>query len=113
MRNDNKNTVAYHVERAQRLQERNERRADILTACGIIAAVALLAVLLAGAGRAEREYSEETVTVRSGDTLWGISEQYCPENMDKREYIRVIEADNGCGADIMAGQVLTVRVYEK
>ena len=110
---NNKNTVAYHVERAKRLQERNERRADILTACGIIAAVAVAAVLLAGAGKVEREYSEETVTVRSGDTLWGIADAYCPENMDKREYIRVIEADNECGADIMAGQVLTVRVYEK
>ena len=109
--NCNKNTVAYHVERAKRLQKRNERRADILTACGIIAAVAVIAVLLAGAGRAEREYSEETVTVRSGDTLWGIAGAYCPEDMDKREYIRVIEADNDCGADICVGDVLTVRRY--
>ena len=111
--NYNDNTVAYHVERAKRLQKRNERRADILTACGIIAAVALLAVLLAGAGRAEREYSEETVTVQSGDTLWGIAGAYCPEDMDKREYIRAIEADNECGSDIRVGDVLTVRIYEK
>lgn len=110
--NYNDNTVAYHIERAKRLQERNERRADILTACGIIAAVAAAALLLAGAGRAEREYSEETVTVRSGDTLWGIADMYCPEGMDKREYIRAIEADNDCSANIRAGQVLTVRVYE-
>ena len=108
---NNKNTVAYHVERAKRLQKRNERRADILTACGIIAAVAVAAVLLAGAGRAEREYSEETVTVRSGDTLWGISEQYCPEDMDKRDYVHMLEVDNGCGADIRVGDVLTVRRY--
>lgn len=111
--NTNENTVAYHVERAQRLQRRNERRADILTACGIIAAVVVIAVLLAGAGRAEREYSEEVITVQSGDTLWGISEQYCPDDMDKREYIRAIEVDNGCGSDIRVGDVLTVRVYEK
>ena len=108
---NNKNTVAYHVERAKRLQERNERRADILTACGIIAAVALLAVLLAGAGRAEREYSEEVITVRSGDTLWGIAGAYCPEDMDKREYIRAIEADNECTSAIKVGDVLTVRRY--
>lgn len=109
----NENTVAYHVERAKRLQKRNERRADILTACGIIAAVAVIAVLLAGAGRAEREYSEETVTVQSGDTLWGISDAYCPDYMDKREYIRAIETDNDCGSDIRVGDVLTVRIYEK
>lgn len=111
--NCNKNTVAYHVERAQRLQRRNERRADILTACGIIAAVAVAAVLLAGAGRAEREYSEETVTVQSGDTLWGIAGAYCPEDMDKREYVHMLEVDNGCGADIRVGDVLTVRRYAK
>ena len=109
----NENTVAYHVERAKRLQERNERRADILTACGIIAAVAVAAVLLAGAGRAEREYSEETVTVRSGDTLWDIAGAYCPEDMDKREYVHMLEVDNECGADIRVGDVLTVRRYEK
>ena len=111
--NTNKNTVAYHVERAQRLQRRNERRADILTACGIIAAVAVAVVLLAGAGRAEREYSEEVITVQSGDTLWGISEQYCPDDMDKRDYVHMLEVDNECGADIRVGDVLTVRIYEK
>lgn len=111
--NCNKNTVAYHVERAKRLQRRNERRADILTACGIIAAVAVIAVLLAGAGRAEREYSEEVITVQSGDTLWGIADAYCPEDMDKREYIRAIEADNECTSAIKVGDVLTVRKYEK
>ena len=104
--------VAYHVERAQRLQRRNERRADILTACGIIAAVAVAAVLVAGAGKVEREYSEETVTVRSGDTLWGIADAYCPDEMDKRDYIRAIEVDNDCTSAIKAGDVLTVRVYE-
>lgn len=110
--NYNDRAVAYHVERAKRLQKRNERRADILTACGIIAAVAVIAVLLAGAGK-PREYSEETVTVQSGDTLWGIAGAYCPEDMDKREYIRAIEADNECGSDIRVGDVLSVRVYEK
>lgn len=110
--NYNDNTVAYHVERAKRLQERNERRADILTACGIIAAVAVIAVLLAGAGK-PREYSEETVTVQSGDTLWSIAGAYCPEDMDKREYIRAIEADNECTSAIKVGDVLTVRIYEK
>ena len=110
--NYNKNTVSYHVDRAKQLQKRNERRANALTACGIIAAVAVAAVLLAGAGK-PREYTEEVITVQSGDTLWGIAGAYCPEDMDKREYIRAIEADNECTSAIKAGDVLTVRVYEK
>lgn len=108
--NHNNNTVAYHVERAKRLQKRNERRANALTACGIIAAVAVIAVLLAGAGK-PREYTEEVITVRSGDTLWNIADAYCPDNMDKREFIRIIEADNECDAVIRVGDVLTVRRY--
>ena len=111
--NYNDKAVRRHIEQAKRLQERNERRADFLTACGIIAAVAVAAVLLAGASKVEREYSEDVVIVRSGDTLWNIADAYCPDDMDKRDYIRAIEVDNDCGADIMAGQILTVRVYEK
>ena len=111
--NYNDRAVAYHVERAKQLQKRNERRADILTACGIIAAVAVAAVLVAGAGKVEREYSEDVVIVRSGDTLWNIADAYCPDDMDKRDYIRAIEVDNDCTSAIKAGDVLTVRVYKK
>ena len=84
-----------------------------MTACGIIAEVAAAALRLAGAGKVQSEYSEETVTVQSGDTLWGIADAYCPDDMDKREYIREIEADNDCTSVIRPGNVLTVRVYEK
>lgn len=109
--NYNDRAVAYHVERAKQLQKRNERISDFLTACGIIAAVAAAALLLAGAGKVEREYSEETVIVRRGDTLWGIADAYCPDEMDKRDYIRAIEVDNDCTSAIKVGDVLTVRRY--
>lgn len=111
--NYNDKAIARHIERAERLCRRNERRAECLTACGIIAATALAAVLLAGAVRTEREYGEKTVTVRSGDTLWSVAEQYCPDNMDKREYVHIIETDNDCTANIRNGDILTVRIYEE
>lgn len=93
--------------------ERVQKRKNILKACGIIVAVAVIAALLAGAGRTERKYTEDTVMVHSGDTLWGIAEQYCPEDMDKREYIRMIREDNDCTANIRNGDILTIRVYEE
>lgn len=110
--NYNDRAVAYYVKRAERRRIRNERRANALTACGIIAAVAVAAVLLAGAGK-PREYTEDVVIVQSGDTLWNIADAYCPDDMDKREFIRIIEVDNDCTSSIKVGDVLTVRVYEK
>ena len=109
--NNNEKTAAYYVERAERRRIRNERRANALTACGIIAAVAVAAVLLAGAGKAEREYTEDVIIVQSGDTLSGIAEMYCPNDMDKREYVHMLEVDNDCTALIRPGDVLTVRRY--
>ena len=110
--NYNDKGVARHIEHAKQLQARNERRANALTACGIVAAVAVAAVLLAGAGKSEREYTEDVIIVQSGDTLWGIADAYCPDEMDRRDYIRAIEVDNDCTSAIKAGDVLTVRVYE-
>ena len=79
----------------------------------VMLAIIIVALLLSG-GKADKPqtYVEDTVVVRSGDTLWGIADMYCPEGMDKREYVRKLEADNDCSANIRAGQVLTVRVYE-
>lgn len=74
----------------------------------------IVAVLLLSGGKADKQqaYVEDTVIVHKGDTLWGIAELYCPSDMDKREYVRAIEADNDCTANIRVGDVITVRVYE-
>lgn len=53
----------------------------------------------------------ETVTVKEGDKLWNICEEYCPKDMDIREYISKIEALNGINADIQAGQKINVIIY--
>jgi hypothetical protein len=46
----------------------------------------------------------ETITVKEGDKLWHICADFCPKDMDIREYIGKIEALNGINADIQAGQ---------
>ena len=90
----------------------NKRRFAMSSA--VMLAIIVVALLLSG-GKADKPqtYVEDTVVVHKGDTLWGIANMYCPEYMDKREYIRAIEADNECGSDIRVGDVLTVRIYEK
>lgn len=107
----NDKAIERSVARVKRLQKRAERRRRITAVCCGVAAITAAAVLLCGGG-ADREYRETTVTVHSGDTLWEIASEYCPEDMDKRKYIHIIQDDNGCGADIRSGDVLTVRVYD-
>lgn len=57
--------------------------------------------------------SYEAMTVRTGDTLWGIASEHCPANMDKRDYIRTVQKKNKIGADIYPGDVLYVPTYGK
>ena len=78
----------------------------------VMLAIIVAALLLSG-GKADKPqtYVEDTVVVHKGDTLWGIAELYCPEGMDKREYVRAIELDNDCTANIRVGDVITVRRY--
>ena len=77
----------------------------------VLLAIIVAALLLSGGKADKQAYVEDTVVVRSGDTLWGIAELYCPERMDKREYVRAIELDNDCTANIRVGDVITVRRY--
>lgn len=108
----NDKAIERSIARAKRLQERDERRIRITAVCCGAAAVTAAAMLLVGGG-ADREYTEATVLIHSGDTLWEIAEMYCPRDMDKREYVRLLMTDNDCGADIHSGDVLTVREYEE
>lgn len=60
------------------------------------------------------EWREETYRVQTGDTLWSISSGYCPDGVDRREWIEEIRALNGMdGSIIYPGQRLTVLVAAK
>lgn len=96
----------------RKMQAKADRQAKAITACGIIFAVVVISILLIG-GKAEKSYTEATVMVHKGDTLWNIAKEYCPSHMDIRRYINLIQEDNDCSADIHYGDILTVRCYEE
>lgn len=51
-------------------------------------------------------------TVKSGDTLWNIASEACPEGMDVREYIHEISKMNGIDdGRIRPGQTIELYHY--
>lgn len=98
--------------RITKMQEKADRKAKAITFFGIFIAVVFMSILLVG-GKVDREFTEKTVMVHNGDTLWNIAKEYCPSHMDIRRYINLIQEDNDCSADIHYGDILTVRCYEE
>ena len=73
----------------------------------ILALICTLTVMVL----AEPDYNfEETIyKVKSGDCLWDIADEYCPNSMDKWDYINlVMERNNLSESVIHAGQRLIV-----
>lgn len=56
----------------------------------------IIIIMVAGAFRCadKPEMIEATYTVKKGDTLWSIAERFCPNTMDKREYVWKVQKTN-------------------
>jgi hypothetical protein len=60
------------------------------------------------------EWNTFEYTVSPGETMWEIAEEYCPEGMDKREYIYKVEKINNINAgDLSVGQTVTLLTTER
>lgn len=60
------------------------------------------------------EWQEEIYRVQSGDSLWTIANEYCPDGVDRREWIGKIRELNGLPDSLIyPGQALTVLVAVK
>lgn len=82
----------------------------------IIAGIIVVAILILGAMRSSGKPGfelYESYVVETGDTLWGIAEEYKPDGMGYREYIYLLKEHNGIGADIYPGQAISVPVYKE
>lgn len=53
----------------------------------------------------------ETIVVKSGDTLWGIAKEHCPDNVYILEYIEEIKTLNNIDGNIYAGDKILVYIY--
>lgn len=78
----------------------------------IITATVAVAVLLCGIARHKPTlvgYEYDTA-----ETLWGLADKYCPENMDKRQYIAEVMELNCMPNEVVHPHMLyQVPIYEK
>ena len=73
--------------RNKRRQEKYKWTLGILI--GMITALLLIMAICA------RESERPMRTIQAGDTAWRIADEYCPDTLDKREYLGWCEQLNG------------------
>lgn len=75
----------------------------IAIACGLI----VIKALQPSTDRAE--WQEVDYLVKSGDSLWGVAGNYCPRDVDRRDWIREVRELNDLhDSTIYPGQIITV-----
>ena len=75
----------------------------------IVVTLIVLTVLALRPSMASVRWEEETYRVRSGDSLWSISGEYCPDSVDRQEWINKVRKINDIdGSIIYPGQVITI-----
>lgn len=74
----------------------------------------IAAGILCACHKPEHDWNKIEYTVASGETLWTIAKEYCPEDMDVRDYIYEIKKLNNMDTDsIYEWQTLTLLTLQK
>jgi hypothetical protein len=95
------------------IRSRRARRAMIARrrlTLGVVTIAMALGLLLAsgpeGSATASVTGAPQAVTIRHGDTLWGIAARFAPESVDPRAYVDALESLNSIQGPIQPGMRL-------
>lgn len=94
-------------------KERDAKKIVIATVAVLVLACVTFTVLVLSLGSTmdSVEWGLYQHIIEPGETLWEIAQEYCPESVDCREWIRAVIDLNGMqDGTIYAGDVLTVLV---
>lgn len=91
------------VRARRRRKEVRRRRAGLAGVLLVLICAFLLATGPSGSVPASRSDAPGSVTVRSGDTLWGLAERYAPDGVDPRAYVDLLEETNDLSGGLAAG----------
>lgn len=81
----------------------------VLLLC-VIMVVAIAVKCVADCNTADLQ--KKIYVVQPNDTLWEIADEYCPKNMDKREYIFNLKKANAIDGYIQPGDHIEILVEE-
>ena len=69
----------------------------------------IFGIVSPGQSRATEVKEPVTITVKSGDTLWSIADEYCENKRDIRDMIcRIKQVNSLSSADLYVGQTLEI-----
>ena len=78
-------------------RRRNKDKRTVAVILGLLAAMLLIVVICSRESERPRreDFVPVTRVIKAGDTAWQIADEYCPETLDKREYLGWCEQLNG------------------
>lgn len=77
--------------------------------CMLLIVVLICALVVNAISEPDYDFEETTYEVQSGDCLWNIASEYCPQSMNKWDYIKlVMERNHLTDSVIHPGQHLVV-----
>lgn len=88
----------------------NDNLKTMLTMTLLVAMIIIAVVCALQPSMNSCEWEETTYIVESGDTLWNIAKENCPDSVDVRDWIDTVSEMNNITGSIHPGQTITILV---
>jgi nucleoid-associated protein YgaU len=102
-------TMSTFVIGGKRYRVKSKARFMTFITALIVAAVIISGFALSGGVSGTEKQTYKTVTIKSGDTLWSIAQEYKPADISIRQYIaEITEINDISPGEIYPGQIISI-----